>query len=94
MLHALLKFPTVKFWGYDFQIFVKREIVNYVLLKRGPRLVNWLLFICLKWDPCKLQERYEKGVSTAAHPHTLFKVNVPAPIERQNFGLITPKSDI
>ena len=30
--------------------------------------MNWLF--CLKWDPCERQERREKGVFRAAHPHT------------------------
>ena len=27
---------------------------------------------CLKWDPCELQERHEKGVFRVTHPHTPF----------------------
>ena len=42
-------------------------------LKRG--LVNWLF--CLKWDPCERQERREKGVFRAAHPHTPFLGQCP-----------------
>ena len=40
-------------------------------------LVNGLF--CLKWDPCKLQERpeFEKGVFRAAHPHTHFLGQCP-----------------
>ena len=37
--------------------------------------MNWL--ICLKWDPCERQERREKGVFRAAHPHTLFLGQCP-----------------
>ena len=32
--------------------------------------MNWLF--CLKWDPSELQERHEKGVFRAAHPHIPF----------------------
>ena len=44
-------------------------------LKGG--LVNWLF--CLKWDPCERQERREKGVFRAAHPHTPFLGQCPPP---------------
>ena len=44
-------------------------------LKRG--LVNWLF--CLKGDPCERQERREKGVFRAAHPHTPFLGQCPPP---------------
>ena len=37
--------------------------------------MNWLF--CLKWDPCELQERREKGVFRAAHPHTPFLGQCP-----------------
>ena len=50
-------------WGYNFQIFSKGS------------LVNWLF--CLKWDPCERQERREKGVFRAAHPHTPFLGQCP-----------------
>ena len=34
---------------------------------------------CLKWDPCERQERREKGVFRAAHPHTPFLGQCPPP---------------
>ena len=37
--------------------------------------MNWLF--CLKWDPCERQERREKGVFRAAHPHTPFQDQCP-----------------
>ena len=37
--------------------------------------MNWLF--CLKWDPCELQERREKGVFRAAHPRTPFLGQCP-----------------
>ena len=40
--------------------------------------MNWL--VCLKWDPCELQERREKGIFRAAHPHTPFLGQCP-PLE-------------
>ena len=43
--------------------------------KRG--VMNWLF--CLKWDPCEQQERHEKGVFRAAHPHTTFLGQCPPP---------------
>ena len=38
-------------------------------------LVNWLF--CLKWNPCERQERREKWVFRAAHPHTPFLGQCP-----------------
>ena len=51
---------------------VEAKFSNF--LKRGG-LVNWLF--CLKWDPCELQERRDKGVFRAAHPHTPFLGQCP-----------------
>ena len=39
--------------------------------------MNWLF--CLKWDPCERQERREKGVFRATHPHTPFLGQCPPP---------------
>ena len=50
----------------------KEHISNWFLV-RG--LMNWLF--CLKWDPCELQERREKGVFRAAHPRTPFLGHCP-----------------
>ena len=60
------KFPNFGgLWAENFQIFSKGG------------LVNWLF--CLKWDPCERQERREKGVFRAAHPHTPFLGQCPPP---------------
>ena len=40
-------------------------------LKRGSCELIFKLF-CLKWDPCKLQEKHEKRGFQGAHPHTFF----------------------
>ena len=48
--------------------------------------MNWLssffflLFVCLKWDPCERRERRETGVFRAAHPHTLFGAGKILPV--------------
>ena len=47
---------------------------NFQSFSKGG-LVNWLF--CLKWDPCELQERREKGVFRTAHPHTPFLGQCP-----------------
>ena len=39
--------------------------------------MNWLFG--LKWDPCERQERREKGIFRAAHPHTPFLGQCPPP---------------
>ena len=49
---------------------------NFQIFSKGG-LVNWLF--CLKWDPCERQERREKGVFRAAHPHTPFLGQCPPP---------------
>ena len=50
---------------------------------------------CLKWDPCKLQERREKGkgVFRSIHPHTPFLGQCPPPPRMcvQNYGAIGQK---
>ena len=54
---ALVSWNLGEIWGcrgYNFQIFSKGVPVNWSF--------------CLKWDPCELQERREKGVFRAAHP--------------------------
>ena len=64
-----------KFWGLRAKIWAKIEAVEAKISKfsqKGDGLVNCLF--CLKWDPCELKERCEKGVFSAAHPHTAFLV--------------------
>ena len=71
-------------WGLWAKILVKIEAVEAKFpnfLKRG----SCELTLCLKWDPCELQERREKGVSRAAHPHTLFLGQCPP--SRKPFSL-------
>ena len=66
-----------KFGGLRAQIWAKIEAAeakNIQIFSKGC-LVNWLF--CLKWDPCELQERREKGVFRAAHPHTPFLGQCP-----------------
>ena len=46
--------------------------------------MNWLF--CLKWDPCERQERHEKGVFRAAHPHTPFLGQSPPPRDLQKLA--------
>ena len=65
-------------WAENFQIWVKIEAVQAKISKFSESkggLVNWLF--CLKWDPCERQERREKGVFRAAHPHTPFLGQCP-----------------
>ena len=50
------------------------RLCNFQIFSKGG-LVNWLF--CLKWNPCELQERREKGVFRAAHPHTPFLSQCP-----------------
>ena len=70
-----------KFGRLRARILAKIEVLEAKLSKffskRG--LVNWLLsfIFCLKWDPCELRERHEKGVFRAANPHTLFLGQCP-----------------
>ena len=81
------KFPNLgacelkisKFGGLWAKIWVKIEAVEakiFQIFSKGG-LVNWLF--CLKWDPCERQERREKGVFRAAHPHTPFLGQCPPP---------------
>ena len=79
------KFPNLgacelkisKFGGLRAKIWAKIEAVEAkisIIFSKGG-LVNW--HFCLKWDPCDLQERREKGVFRAAHPHTPFLGQYP-----------------
>ena len=78
------KFPNLracelkisKFEGLWAKIWMKIEAVEAKISSKGG-LVNWLF--CLKWDPCERQERREKGVFRAAHPHTRFLGQCPPP---------------
>ena len=78
------KFPNLgacelkisKFGDLWAKIWVKIEAVKAKISQKGVLwTLNWLF--CLKWDPCKRQERHEKGVFArvfrAAH-HTPFSV--------------------
>ena len=71
-----------KFGGLWTKIWVKLRLQRLKFpnfLKRG----SCELTLCLKWDPCELQERREKGVFRAAHP--------PYPLSRSlPSGLISP----
>ena len=60
-------------------IWVKIEAVETKISKFSQKggLVNWSF--CLKWDPCELHERCEKGVFRAAHPHAPFLGQSPPP---------------
>ena len=64
-----------KFGGLRAKIWTKIEAVgvkiSFFFLKRESWELTFKLF-CLKWDPCELRERLEKGVFRAAHPHTRF----------------------
>ena len=77
------KFPNLgacelkisKFVGLWAKIWVKIEAVEAKIFKFSGGLMNWLF--CLKWDPCELQERREKEVFRAVHPHTPFLEQCP-----------------
>ena len=43
---------------------------------------------CSKWDPCELQEKHEKGVVRAAHPHTTFLGQCPFPGQRSGMRFV------
>ena len=72
---GLFELKISKFGDLWAKIWVKIEAVEAKISKFG--LVNWLF--CLKWDPCELQERREKGVFRAAHPYTPFLGQCPPP---------------
>ena len=70
-----LKFPN--FGACELKFAQKLRLSRLFLpnfLKRRSN-VNWLL--CLKWGPCELQERREKGVFKAAYPHTPYLGQYP-----------------
>ena len=71
-----------KFGGLRAKICAKIEAVEVKIFSKGG-LVNWLF--CLKWDPCELQERRERGVFKAAHPHTPFLGQFPPPRKKVLF---------
>ena len=73
------------------KIWVKIEAVEAKIFKFSQRgLMNWLF--CLKWDPCELQERREKEVFRAAHPHTPFLGQCPpGNYLVASFGQILPR---
>ena len=61
-------------WGLRAKLWTKFDVVEAKISKFFSKwgLVNWLYkLVFLKWEPCKLWERREKGVR-AAHPHTPF----------------------
>ena len=72
-------------WAKNFQIlwakiWVKIEQCwgkNFQISQKGVLWTDSL--ICLKWDPCERQERHEKGVFRAAHPHTPLLGQCPPP---------------
>ena len=67
-----------KFGGLWAKIWAKIETVEAKISTFSQKgLVSWLF--CLKWDPCELQVRREKGVFRAAHPHTPFVGQCPPP---------------
>ena len=72
-----------KFRGLWAKIWVKIEAVEAKISKFSQKgvlwNVNWLF--CLKWDPCERQERREKGVFRAAHPHTPFLGQCPPGVQ-------------
>ena len=65
-----------KIWG-------KIEAVEAKISKFSQKGVLWTDF-CLKWDPCERQERREKGVFRAAHPHTPFLGQCPPGVYHLN----------
>ena len=80
------KFPNLgacelkisKFGGLWAKIWVKIEAVEAKISKFYQKGVLWT-DSCLKWNPCERQERREKGVFRAAHPHTPFLGQCPPP---------------
>ena len=66
-----------KFGGLWAKIWVKIEAVEAKISKFSQKGVLWTDLFCLKWDPCERQERREKGVFRAAHPHTPFLGQCP-----------------
>ena len=80
------KFPNLgacelkisKFRGLRTKIWAKIEAVEAKISKFSHKggLVNWLFHFCLKWAPCELQERHEKGVFDSLGPYP-FSRSVP-----------------
>ena len=70
-------------WTENFQIWGLESENFLFFLKRG--LLNW--GYCLKWDPCELRERREKGVFRAAHPRTPFLGQCPPTRVDHVFGI-------
>ena len=68
-----LKIP--KFGGLRAKTWVKIEAVEAKISKFSQKGVLWT--DPFAWDPCELQERHEKGVFRAAHPHTPFLGQCP-----------------
>ena len=68
-----MRLKISKFGGLRAKIWAKVEAIEAKIsndfLKRES---CELPLFCLKWDLCELQERHEKGVFRAAHPHTPF----------------------
>ena len=62
-----------KFGGLRTKMWPKFEAVE---MKISNCELTFKLF-CLKWDPCELWQRREKGVFRAAHPHTPFLGQCP-----------------
>ena len=50
--------------------------------------MNW--HFCLKWDPCELKARREKGFFRAAHPHTFFLGQWPPGAIQNSIGICRP----
>ena len=80
------KFPNLgacelkffKFGGLWAKIWVKIEAVEAKISKFSQKGVLWTdSFAWNPWDPCEWQERREKGVFRAAHPHTPFLSQCP-----------------
>ena len=68
------KFPNLGAWELKFGQKLRLSRLKFPnFLKKG----SCELTLCLKWDPCELQERHEKGVFRAAHPHTPFLGQCP-----------------
>ena len=64
-----------KFGGLRAKNWAKIKAVKAKISKFSQKGVFWTDTFCLKWDSCELQERREKGVFRAAHPHTPFLVS-------------------
>ena len=70
-----------QFGGLWAKIWAKIEAVEAKKFQIFQKGVLWTDTFCLKWDPCELQERHEKGVFRATHPRTPFLGQYPPGID-------------